>query len=296
MRANTPANCMQAYTTPATGSARCRSVTRYVTENENKVPCTIANENASAVIDSSAGFAFIIKYGAATLRGLNSAAGPMARPGSRSISSRSRAGLISAVASSPIAVASISAAGQLQCAATGASTSPANAPPAGAPACLTEKIKVRCCGGAVAARILLPAGGEGPYPTPMSNAAATSNGHQPLDAISSPNTASSAPTCSMRTGPSRASTGPPNSRNKTAPRELNEDRLPTRSGAMPAPAVNSGAITTRLWFRKDATVCIPSVVASATRQTGGAVTPRAPPCHAGAIPGRLKREMVLPVI
>lgn len=64
------------------------------------------------------------------------------------------------------------------------------------------------------------------------------------------------------------------------------------SGASPALAVISGAMTGRLCVRKDATVCISSVAESAATQAGG-VNPRLPRGMRGRSCGKARRLSML---
>jgi hypothetical protein len=93
-------------------------------------------------------------------------------------------------------------------------------PPSGAPACLAEKIKVRCSGGVVRASTRLPAGTLGALPRPASSAAASSAAGGPAAAAARPSAAEPAPCWSVRTGPSRARTGVPNAMKSTEPSML----------------------------------------------------------------------------
>ena len=52
------------------------------------------------------------------------------------------------------------------------------------------------------------------------------------------------------------------------PNALSEEIMPMRSGASPALAVSSGPMMGRLWSRKEATLCIPSVVDKASAHRG----------------------------
>lgn len=234
--------------------------------NPNKHPCTKLNETPKATTVTKGPFAIVAANGARTFSHRNNVPTPIGCDGSRSTSSRSRCDPIATTAPNPTPIAINTAAGHPQAAATGASTNPASAPPAGAPACLIEKISVRCRGGAVAANIRLPAGGEGPYPTPITSPETSNAGHHPLAATSNPAPASKAPACKLRTGPHRTSKGPPNVRNNTAPNAFIDWICPIRSGASPAPAVNNGATIGKLWFMKLETVCIPNVVVNAETQ------------------------------
>ena len=120
------------------------------------------NENARKVSDTIIGVPFNVRMGASSVSSRNTSRGWIDRVVSRSTSIILRSGLSATSVIPPAATASSTAQFHPNATATGATISPASAPPAGAPACLIENISERCCFGAVAAKIRLPDGGVGP--------------------------------------------------------------------------------------------------------------------------------------
>ena len=62
--------------------------------------------------------------------------------------------------------------------------------------------------------------------------------------------------------------GEPNARNRHDPTEVNDDKLPIRSGAIPALRVSNGATTGRHWPMKDDADWASRVADSASSQGG----------------------------
>lgn len=162
MRATTPAACIAAKTPPASTSPSPSGPSIQVTEKAKRQPCSAAKDTARAVSGGSARWRRSAHSGCIQLPARSTARGPKACAGFRSASSPALSGWMAPAASSATATVTTSAASQPNRSATAAVTRPAHAPPSGAPACFTEKTSVRCPFGAAAARMRLPAGGDGP--------------------------------------------------------------------------------------------------------------------------------------